>query len=100
MVMTTVDDEAAATALAHGLVEAGLAACVQLLPIRSVFRWEGAVTETGELLLLVKTRTDRYAAVESFLAERHGYDVPEIVRVPITAGLAPYLAWVDEVTGG
>jgi periplasmic divalent cation tolerance protein len=98
MTMTTIDDEAAAAKLARAIVEQRLAACVQILTVRSVFRWEGAVDDTPELLLLVKTRADRYDELEAFIREHHSYDVPEILQVPVVAGFAPYLAWIDENT--
>ena len=98
MAMTTIDDEAAAAQLARRIVEHRLAACVQILTVRSVFSWEGAVDETRELLLLIKTRADRYEELEAFIREHHSYDVPEILQVPIVQGFAPYLAWMDENT--
>jgi periplasmic divalent cation tolerance protein len=98
MTMTTIDDETAAAALAREIVERGLGACVQILTVRSVFVWEGAVEETPELLLLVKTRADRYDELEAYIREHHPYDVPEILQVPIVSGFAPYLAWMDERT--
>jgi periplasmic divalent cation tolerance protein len=98
MTMTTIDDDAAASALAREIVERGLGACVQILTVRSVFAWEGAVEETPELLLLVKSRADRYEELEAYIREHHPYDVPEILQVPIVRGFAPYLAWMDERT--
>lgn len=98
MIMTTIDDEAAAAALAREIVEHGLGACVQIVTVRSVFMWEGAVDDTPELLLLVKTRADRYDELEAFIREHHSYDVPEILQVPIVRGFAPYLAWMDDST--
>lgn len=96
--MTTVADDAAAAALARALVERGLAACVQVVGARSTYRWEGAVEESAELLLLVKSTEARRAEVEEFIAANHAYDVPEVLTVPVTGGSARYLAWVDEST--
>lgn len=98
MVMTTTDDESAAAQLARRIVERKLAACVQIVHVRSVFTWEGAVDDTDELLLLIKTRADRYDELEAYIREQHSYDVPEILLVPIVRGFAPYLAWLDEGT--
>ena len=98
MAMTTIDDEAAAAALARAIVEQRLGACVQIAGVRSVYSWEGAVEESPELLLLVKTRADRYDELEAFIRAHHSYDVPEILQVPIVQGFAPYLAWMDEGT--
>ena len=99
VVMTTTDDPEEAAALAPGLVEARLAACVQAMPIASTYRWEGEVETADERLLLVKTRADRVEAVEVFLAEHHSYDTPECVVVPMVGGLPAYLAWIDESVG-
>ena len=99
VVMTTTDDPEEAAALARGLVEARLAACVQAMPIASTYRWEGEVETADERLLLVKTRADRVEAVEVFLAEHHSYDTPECVVVPMVGGLPAYLAWIDESVG-
>jgi len=98
MAMTTIDDEAAAGRLARRMVEHKLAACVQILPVRSVFVWDGAVDDTPEFLLLIKTRSDRYEQLETFIREHHSYDVPEILQLAIGRGFGPYLAWIDENT--
>ena len=82
--------------LARGLVEAGLAACVNHLPgMRSTYRWEGAVVTDAEDLLLLKTGRDAFAAVEAFVAAHHPYEVPEIVALPMAAVHAPYLRWLE-----
>ena len=99
VVMTTTDDPEEVAALAHGLVEARLAACVQAMPIASTYRWEGAVETADERLLLVKTRADQVPVVKAFLAERHSYDTPECVVVPVIDGLPAYLAWLDDSVG-
>lgn len=99
VVMTTTDDREEAATLARALVEARLAACVQAMPIASTYRWEGAVETADERLLLIKTRADRVDDVKAFLAERHSYDTPECVVVPVADGLPGYLAWLDESVG-
>jgi periplasmic divalent cation tolerance protein len=96
--MTTLADEEGAVALAREVVAARLAACVQMQAIRSVFTWEGKVEDAPEVLVLMKTRADRYAALQAFVAERHPYDVPEILQVPVDAGFGPYLSWIDDAT--
>lgn len=95
IVMTTTDDPAEAAALARRLVEDRLAACVQVTGVTSTYRWEGSVTAADERLLLIKTRADRVAAVQAFLAEHHSYDTPEVIEVPIASGLPDYLGWID-----
>lgn len=98
VVMTTLDDEGAAGRLCRSLVEEGLVACTQRLPVESVYRWQGALVEDRELLVLCKTRRDRAAELAEALRARHPYDVPEILELPVTAGWPPYLRWIDEQT--
>lgn len=84
-----------ADALARSLVEAGLAACVNRLPgMRSTYRWQGEVVTDEEDLLLAKTTSGAYPALQAFVAARHPYEVPEIVALPVSAGHALYLDWL------
>ncbi len=100
-VLTAVDSEEQARGLARALVEARLAACVQVLgPVASVYRWQGRIEEAREWLCLAKTRRALYGRVEAFIRERHTYEVPEIIEVPISSGSERYLAWLEEATGG
>ena len=97
LVYSTCADAAAAARIARTLVEERLAACVSLQPsARSVYRWEGEVREESERLLMIKTSADRLAALTERLAAIHPYELPEIVAVPVTAGLTGYLDWVVE----
>lgn len=100
MVMTAVDSEAAAQTLAQGLVEAQLAACVQVLPVKSFYVWQGESRRDAEYLLLVKTRVALTPALESFIQAHHPYDVPELLQVPVIAGSAAYLQWLRAGTAG
>ncbi len=100
VIMTTTGSREEARRLARGLVEERLAACVQMTPVDSVYEWKGEVQEDAEILLFIKTRRDRYADVEACLRRHHSYEVPEILAVPVEAGLADYLAWVDGRTAG
>lgn len=84
--------------IADALVERRLAACVQQLAIRSTYRWDGAVQHDDELLLLVKTRADRFDEVAATVRELHSYDVPAITAVPIVHGSDDYLTWIDNET--
>lgn len=84
--------------IADALVERRLAACVQQLPIRSTYRWDGAIHHDDEILLLVKTRAGRFDDVATTVRELHSYDVPAITAVPIARGSDDYLAWVDAET--
>lgn len=98
MVMTAVGSEAAAEVLAQQLVEAKLAACVQVMPVKSFYVWQGESRKDAEYLLLIKTRAALYAQVESFILTHHPYDTPEILQVPVTAGSSAYLQWLGAST--
>lgn len=99
LVMSTLPDRDSAQALARILVESRLAACVNVLaPCVSVYRWQGAVEETAEVPLVIKTTARRYAALESALRAHHPYELPEIVAVPLARGLPGYLEWVAAET--
>lgn len=98
VVLTTVASRDKAHELATRLVENRLAACVQILPIESVYAWQGAVQHGAEILLLIKTRRELYPPLEAFIKEVHGYDVPEIIQLPVEAGSDTYLHWIADVT--
>lgn len=95
LVLTNCPDTACAEAIAAQLVQARLAACVNVQPpCRSVYRWQGQVERADEVPLLIKTTAARYPALEAALRAAHPYELPEIVALPITHGLPAYLAWV------
>ncbi len=96
-VFTTVDDPTRARELAQGLVDARLAGCVQIVgPIESTYWWQGKRETAQEYLLLIKTRSDLYPQLEAWLKEHHPYEVPEILAMPVSAGLPAYLQWLDQ----
>jgi periplasmic divalent cation tolerance protein len=98
-VQTTTDSRAEAMELARTAVEARLAACAQVAgPITSTYWWEGEVERDEEWLVMLKLPSGRYADLAAFLAERHSYDEPEIIAVPLVAGSAGYLRWIAEET--
>ena len=94
MAMTTFPNAEVAATVLDGLLEARLAACVQTMPIRSAYRWKGAVVREDEVLALIKTKASLYPEVEAFLKAAHPYETPEIVWLPIAAGSADYLRWI------
>lgn len=95
IVLTTFPDQASARAMAAALVEARLAACVNIVPgLTSIYRWKGAIEEGTELLLLVKTTSARYAEVEESIRSRHPYELAEVVALPLTGGSQAYLDWI------
>jgi len=95
LVLTTVGADFDARALAHTLVEARLAACVNIVErIHSVYRWEDRVAEEGEQLLLIKTTDVRIDALREELFRHHPYDVPEFVVLPIESASEAYLDFI------
>lgn len=99
IVFTTVGSVEDARSLARLLVERRVAACVQMLPIRSVYRWDGDVQEDDEVLLLVKAPSASLAEIEDVITGHHPYDVPELLHVGMDGGLPAYLRWLVESTG-
>jgi periplasmic divalent cation tolerance protein len=99
LVITNLPDRAAAETLARALVERRAAACVNVLsPCLSVYRWQGAIETATEHPVFAKTTRDRYAFLEQSIRELHPYELPEIIAVPLTAGLPAYLQWVEAET--
>jgi periplasmic divalent cation tolerance protein len=97
VVLCTVPDRKQATRIAHLLVDEQLAACVNLVPgLVSVYRWQGAVQQDDEILLLIKTTQGVYTKLEQRLRALHPYELPEIIAVPVQAGQADYLQWISD----
>ena len=97
LVLTNLPDHAAAENLARVLIEEKVAACVNILgACTSVYRWQGAIENTQEIPLLIKTTQARYAAVEAVVRRMHPYELPEIIAVPLAQGLPGYLQWVRD----
>lgn len=98
IVMTAVANEQEAEKISTLLVSRKLAACVQMLPMQSCYRWKGEIVNDTEVLLLIKTRSDLYEEVETFIKDHHSYEIPEIIQIPIEQGFNPYLQWMTENT--
>lgn len=99
LVLCTAPDADVGATLARGLVDARLAACVNIVPgLRSFYVWKGEVHDDAEVQLLIKTRRARFDDVRAHLAAHHPYEVPEIIALPIEAGAKSYLDWLDEQT--
>lgn len=95
IVLVTAPNTEEAEALAKRIVEAKLAACVQVLPeMRSFYFWDGAVRREPEHLLLIKTLPEKYEALKSFILENHSYDVPEIIALQASDVSESYLGWL------
>ncbi|XP_075227535.1 protein CutA homolog [Lycorma delicatula] len=94
----TVPDEEVAKKIAHGVVSAKLAACVNIIPkITSVYEWEGKINEDSEYLLMLKTRTSKVDALTKFVKENHPYKVCEVISLPIQNGNPDYFKWISDV---
>jgi len=94
VVLCTVPESGAA-ALADRILEARLAACVNLVgPVRSRYWWEGRIESSDETLLLIKTTAAAVGALRDAISEWHEYDVPEVLALPVAAGLPAYLSWI------
>jgi len=97
-VLVTCGSAKEARRIARALVEKRLAACGNILeaPVRSIYRWKGKVEAAKEFLLIIKSSRTRFTALEREVKRHHGYDVPEIIALPIVVGSSDYLRWVAE----
>jgi periplasmic divalent cation tolerance protein len=97
VVLTTVSSAEEAKRIARALVEERLAACVNISGgVESIYRWQGAVEQGSEILLLIKTHVEKLAALEAALLRLHPYDVPEFLVLAVDQGSEAYLKWLDE----
>lgn len=100
VILTTAPNTEEAESLARKIVEARLAACVQVLPaMKSFYFWEGAVQADSEHLLLIKTTDEKYAELEKFIQSNHSYEVPEIVALAAEKVSPKYLEWLTDYLG-
>ena len=97
-VLTTIDDEIRARALAMALVEQRLVACAQISRIESVYRWEGEVQQEPEYRLLLKTTEARYRELEHAIGTLHPYETPAIIALPIEKAEAAFGDWISSET--
>jgi periplasmic divalent cation tolerance protein len=99
VVLVTASSAEEGARLGRALVEERLAACANVIgPIRSIYRWQGAVEEAEERLVVLKARAADVPALETRVRALHSYEVPEVLALPVTAGSAPYLAWLADAT--
>lgn len=95
--LCTCPDLETAESIAGTLVAAGLAACVNVVPgVTSIYLWQGEVQKEGEVLLVMKTRADRFEQLCGEVVRLHPYELPEVVAVALHTGFTPYLRWIDE----
>jgi periplasmic divalent cation tolerance protein len=99
VVLVICGSEEEAVKISNALVEAHLAACVNLVsPIRSIYRWKGKIWDEKECLLIIKTQKERFEGLEKKVKALHSYSVPEIISLPVGDGSSPYLNWLLEMT--
>ncbi|MBE9035432.1 divalent-cation tolerance protein CutA [aff. Roholtiella sp. LEGE 12411] len=96
VVLVTVGNLQEAEAIANALVKAKLAACVSLLPIHSIYTWQGQLNKEQEWQLLIKTDLAQFPVLEAKIREMHSYEVSEIIALPIVAGSQAYLQWISQ----
>ena len=97
-VITTTATEREAETIAEAVLSEGLAACVQIVEIRSRYVWQGEIRHEPEQMLLIKTRAELFEILRGRIRAMHSYDTPEVVALPISAGDADYLAWLGSVS--
>jgi periplasmic divalent cation tolerance protein len=95
IVLVTAASQAEAESIADALVAAKLAACVSMMPIRSIYTWKGEVCRDDEWQLMIKTDLNQFANLEAKIRAIHSYETPEIIAIPIVAGSQPYLDWIS-----
>jgi len=101
IVFVTCESEAQAETIAQTVVVEKLAACVNVLSgVRSCYMWEGKLTWSDEVLLLIKTTRGRFDQIEDRVKALHSYHVPEIVGLTIDDAFDKYIAWIDQCVGG
>ena len=98
LAMTTVATDAKAREIARAALEARLAACVQIFPVRSHYVWKDALCEEPEIALHFKIRSEDFPALEKLVRALHDYEVPEILRIDLADGAAAYLEWLASAT--
>lgn len=98
VVLVTAPNKALAEAIARQLVETKLAACVSLLPVASIYSWQGEVHHDDEWQLVIKTDLAHFDRLEAAVRALHPYEVPEVIGLPIACGSLPYLQWIAAQT--
>ena len=97
LMLSNVPDAETARKLGRALIESRLAACVNCLPqVTSVYRWQGAIEEASEIMLLIKTTAEKYAQAEALIKVMHPYELPEIIAFAMDQGLPAYLKWIEQ----
>jgi periplasmic divalent cation tolerance protein len=95
LVLCTCSSQAEASQMAHALVSEGVAACVNMVPaVESVYRWQGKIETSQEILLMIKTTRERFKELQDLIVKLHSYETPEVIAVDVMDGLEKYLVWL------
>jgi periplasmic divalent cation tolerance protein len=99
IIFVTAGSEQEAASISRSLVEEGLIACANIIPqIRSLYRWEGKISDEKETMIIIKSREDLFERIRSRIKELHSYEVPEITAIKLDRGDLAYLQWIESVT--
>ena len=99
-VFTTVSSKQEAKKISRGLVKNKLAYCVNTIPsIQSTYHWDGKLCVDDELLLIIKTKEEKFSILKDWVIENHSYDIPEVIAIPISHGSSDYLKCIDDWVG-
>jgi len=99
-VFTTVSSKQEAKKISRGLVKNKLAYCVNTIPsIQSTYHWDGKLCVDDELLLIIKTKEEKFSTLKDWVVENHSYDIPEVIAIPISHGSSDYLKCIDDWVG-
>ncbi|MBI5958102.1 MAG: divalent-cation tolerance protein CutA [Chloroflexi bacterium] len=96
VVLVTASSSAQARRIARRLLQSKLAACVNMIPVESMFLWKGEIQEEEEVLMVIKTRSEAFDELMNAVKSMHTYDTPEIIAMPVVMGSREYLKWIDD----
>lgn len=94
VVLVTTSSPEEAEAIANILIQEKLAACINIIPLKSLYTWEGKICKDQEYQLLIKTDLSKFSELETTIKNNHSYEVPEIIAIPIIKGSESYLSWL------
>ena len=98
IVLSTSASQEEAEKIADLLLKRRIVSCVQMTPVVSLYHWKGKIERASEIQMLMKTTDDLYPQAEKLIKENHSYEVPQIVKIPISTGHKQYLDWISEET--
>ncbi len=98
VILVTAPSRAEAGAIAKTLIQEKLAACINLIPVHSIYTWQNEIHSSDEWQLVIKSDLRQFQTLAARVREIHSYEVPEIVALPVVEGSQPYLAWISDQT--